>query len=280
MKYLFALSLFSLIYWIVFSETATWLINTWRYDTLYLHGFIIAIVCVGLMLYNSLRIRMNKIQYKASIPFLVLGVLIMVAGVVFHFKYLVASAYSLIGVGITVASTKKHQSRTAVIPFFFLFLIYPIPFLSQLSGYLSYRSAVIVGFILKIIYPGLMIEGIAITIPPDVRFMIGNECSGAHPIFALITVLIFWLIITKNTFLLSITTVSAGIIIGFLVNISRIIIVFLIAAWQGIDTAIQFWHTWAGYFFYILSLGITALVWIYLKKRMHQKITLRKIVLT
>ena len=278
--YISILIFFSVAYWIIYRQTFIWLLHSWRYNSLYTHGYILISICCGLIIWNGFHIKKIHLCYKSSIGWFIGGIMIMLCGSMLKFPYLIACAYSACILAITILLAPSAQRKFLSIPILLMIFVYPLPFVHEAAGYLSYTTAAISAGVLKILFPGVIVKGIEIIIPPDIQFTIGSNCSGAHPIIALITILILWIVITNTSLLTSLYLIIIALPIGFIVNVMRITGIFLIAEFRGVEAALNAWHDYAGYFFYMVSLALCAAIWLLLHMHFTKKIRLREILIT
>lgn len=160
-----------------------------------------------------------------------------------------------------------------------LILIYPLPFVYEISGFFSFLTAKTAAYLLHICFPSVVINGIAITIPPDIKFSIGINCSGVNSMLALVTIIILWLVVIKHKSKVNYIMLCSAISIGFITNVFRIVCIFIIARSFGMDSAIKIWHDFAAYFFYIISLSFLFVIWWVLYNITNQTFRLRRLVI-
>ena len=116
-------------------------------------------------------------------------------------------------------------------------------------------------------------------IPGGVSFDIGTDCSGAGSILALISIVILWLASFKDNSKITSALIALTLPIGFFTNVLRIVFIFMIAKAWGMENAIKIWHDFAGYIFYIISLGILFVGWIVIKRISKDEISLRRLLI-
>ncbi|MBN1383573.1 MAG: exosortase/archaeosortase family protein [Elusimicrobia bacterium] len=261
MHYLLITGIFSLLYWFVFSDIFNWLVKSWIHNTFYTHSFIIVFFCLILIVINGCRIKKIVLKFKSVILFWVAACIFIFLGLYYRFPYLIATAYPICCLAINKTFLAQEYTYYLNLPFLLIILVFPLPFLYEISGYFSFVSAKTAVSLLKLFYPSVIVNGIEIYIPPDVVFSIGINCSGANSILALVTIIILWAIIIKNKPMITYSMLLLALPVGFFTNVLRIVCIFIIAKAGGMDLAIRFWHNFAGYFFYIVSLTLMFMVW-------------------
>lgn len=262
MIYLSVWLAFSGVFWLIFNGTFRWLVNSWLRDPFYSHGFIVAGICTVILVLNGLKIREVKKRFGGVFYlFLFPGILFLIAGYSIRFNFLIALSYVLLCAALNECMAAPADAGKIRVPLFLLVLVFPIPFLQEISGIFSYATAKASAVILKILFPSVIINGIEITIPPDVSFLIGSNCGGANSILAVLTITVLWLVVLRNSASVNYIMAAAAIPLGFLVNVLRIICIFVIAKSVSMDAAVRIWHDFAGYFFYVVALTMIFVLW-------------------
>lgn len=279
MHYLITTGVFSLLYWSIFRNVFKGLVNSWIYNPFYTHGFIILFFCLVLVILNGLRVKKIGLQYKSGILFWVTAGIFIFLGRYYRFPYLIAVAYPLCCLALNKTLLTQEHTSYLRLPFLLMFLVFPLPFLYEISGYFSFASSKTAVFLLKLFYPSVIVNGIEVFIPPDVTFSIGINCGGANSILALVTIVILWIVVVKNKSIITYSMLLLALPAGFLTNVLRIVCIFIIAKTGGMDLAIRFWHSFAGYFFYIVSLSIMFLLWQLFRCRIKETVKLRRLVI-
>ncbi len=274
--YLIIMGLFSGIYWVIFKNTFSWLVNSWMHNSFYAHGFIIILLSLTLIIVNGLKVKDVKFNFKDGLWMWLLALVFVVIGLMMRFNYIIALSYVLLVIALNRTILMKEYIKYLSRPAWLMILVFPLPFLYEISGYMSFISSKVSALLLRILFSSVVVRGIEIIIPPDISFSIGINCGGANSILALATVVVLWTMFIKNS-----TKVTASVLlmilpVGFLTNVLRIVCIFIIAKAGGMDLAIDFWHDFAGYFFYIISLSMMALTWLLLKKLAKDKMDFRR----
>lgn len=267
------------MYWFVFNRTFIWLINSWLHNPFYTHGLIIVGICLLLLVYNGFKIKKIRLNLNKSILLFIIALIFAIAGAYYRFQYLIALAYSFFCVAITRNCVDRVYIHYVQIPLLLMILVYPLPFQYEISGFFAFLTTKVAVFILSICFSSIIVNGIDITIPPDVQFSIGLNCGGANSILALITIVIIWLLVFKNKPTITYILIACVLPMGFFTNVFRIIGIFLIAKMAGMDAAEAAWHDFSGYFFHIVSLSGMFLIWLSFAKMYHQNFMLRRLIL-
>lgn len=255
--------MFSVIYWSVFSDTLGWLVNSWSNNPFYSHGYIlvglslVVIVLNAVKIKSSLSIRSSRISMVST----VCAAVLIITGTVIRFHYLISAGYLFVLLGISGFTVETKKILYILRPLFVILIALPVPFFYDISGYFCFLTLKVSASVLSWIFPSIMVNGVEITIPPDVSFQIGMNCSGANSIFALMSVIVLGVVITVNSLRNTLILLAAAVPAGFVSNVMRILFIFIIARIWGMDAAVKVWHGFGGYLFYILSLAIMIGLW-------------------
>ncbi len=273
------MGIYCLVYWSIFHNTLTWIAHSWRHNSFYTHGFIIFFLCLGLLLINSAKLKTTSFQPGSA---LVPGIafLIMVSfGVLLRFHYLIGLSFITGAISLNRLLVAEENKEFMQLPFWLMVIAIPLPFLNEVAGYMSYAASKTVAVIMGALFSSVEVDGISLIIPGGVAFDIDTSCSGAGSILALITIAILWLASFKDNPKITSVLIVLALPVGFFTNVLRIVFVFMVANTWGMQYAIQFWHDFAGYIFYIISLGILFISWIAIKRISKDKIRLRRLII-
>jgi exosortase/archaeosortase family protein len=206
--------------------------------------------------------------------------LIMVSvGFLLRFNYLIGLSFIAGAISLNRMLVSKDHLGFMQLPFWLMVIVVPIPFLNEVSGYMSFAVSKTVAFILGVIFPLVEVDGISVVIPGGVSFDIGTDCSGAGSILALISIVILWLASFKDNPKITYVLIALALPVGFFTNVLRIVFIFMIAGVWGMQSAIKLWHDFAGYMFYIISLGILFIGWMVMKRISKDEIRLRRLII-
>jgi len=275
-KYLTIIAVFSCIYWYLFKENFFWVLNSWLHNSYYSHGFVIFAVSVVLFAVNVVRLKKTRPNIISGLPFAIIAATAFSIGFYYRFSYLVALAYIFSAVAITKSLVDSRDSLCLMLPFLILILVIPLPFLHEITGYMSYYTSKIVAAVIKNSFPSTRVNGIDIFIR-GMHFKIGNNCGGGNSVLALLTVVILWMTFITSNLPINAVLLVLSVPIAFAANLLRILNVFMIAIWRGMDVAMAFWHGFSGYAVYVVSFSVLFLIWLALKKMMRDPFRLRMV---
>jgi exosortase len=267
------------VFWGIFFDTLRWIINSWRHNSFYTHGFIIFSICLALIILNGIRLKETDFEAEPGLLPGAVFVILVISGFTLRFDFLLGLAYIAGALSLSMTVIAREQWAFIQLPFLLMITVLPIPFLNEVSGYLSYAASKTSAFILGTIYSSVEVDGIAVIIPGGVSFNIDINCSGANSILALITIVILWMATLKNNSRITSGLIALTLPVGFLTNVLRIVLIFIAARIWGMEYALEFWHDFAAYFFFLISLGILFLAWIYLKRMSNDEIKLRRLLI-
>jgi exosortase len=278
-NYLLLISLYSLVFWGIFSDTGEWIIHSWMHNSFYTHGFIMSAICLAVLLINGRKLRECDFQAGPGVLPGVISLALVAAGSLLHFHFLIGLAYVLGALSLNRMFVTRNHLAFVQLPFWIVIMVLPIPFLNELSGYLGYAASRASAFILGALFASVEVDGIAVIIPGGISFNIDMSCSGATSIFALMTVVILWLALLKHRAAVTSTLIALTLPVGFCANVMRIVMIFVAARIWGVDSALVFWHDFAAYLFYGISLGMLFCGWICMKRLCDEEIRLRRLLI-
>jgi exosortase/archaeosortase family protein len=200
-------------------------------------------------------------------------------GFLMRFNYLIGLSFIAGAISLNRMLADKEHLGFMQLPFWIMVIVIPIPFLNEISGYMAYAASKTVAFILGVLFSSVEVDGISVMIPGGVAFDIGTDCSGASSILALMSIVILWLASFKDDPKITSALIALTLPVGFFTNVLRMVCIFLFAGAWGMEYAIKFWHDFAAYIFYIVSLGILFGSWIVIKRITKDEIRLRKLVM-
>lgn len=270
---------FSAVFWIGARNTGRWLINSWLHNSFYTHGIIVVLLCFGLIVLNGWRIKKAPVDPFRGLWYIMAGIILVFLGVYFQFRFLTVLSYIILCLGITRSIVPGRSFSFFRIPWLAMILVVPLPFSYEIAGYLQYVTARTAAWLLSVCFSNVVIDGVSVTLPPDIAFTIGLNCSGANSILALLTISIFWLIVVEIKPAVGYILAAGAVPVGFMTNTLRIWCIFVIAKVSGMDTAITIWHDWAGYFFYITSLSTMFFLWWIFHTMGKKRFALRRLII-
>lgn len=278
-RYAVIMGIYCLIYWSIFHNTLIWIMHSWRHNSFYTHGYIVFSICLGLFILNAVKLKTTVFQPKSGILPGIVFLIMASVGFVLRFNYLIGLSFLAGAISLNRMLVPKDHLEFMQLPFWLMVIVIPIPFLNEVSGYMAYAASKTVAFILGGIFSSVEVDGISVIIPGGVSFDIGTDCSGAGSILALISIVILWLASFKDNPKITSGLIALTLPVGFIINVSRIIFIFMVAGTWGMEYAIKFWHDFAGYIFYIISLGTLFVCWIVIKRISKDEIRLRRLVM-
>jgi exosortase/archaeosortase family protein len=200
-------------------------------------------------------------------------------GFLMRFNYLIGLSFIAGALSLNRMLTTKEHLGYMQLPCWIMIIVIPLPFLNEISGYMAYGASKTVAFILGVLFSSVEVDGISVMIPGGVAFDIGTDCSGASSILALMSIVILWLASFKDNPKITSALIALTLPVGFFTNVLRMVCIFLFAGVWGMEYAVKFWHDFAAYIFYIVSLGILFIGWIVIKRFIKDEIRLRKLVM-
>ncbi|UCH44845.1 MAG: exosortase/archaeosortase family protein [Nitrospiraceae bacterium] len=278
-SYALIMGTYCLLYWGIFQDTLVWIMHSWRHNSFYTHGFVIFFICLGLFLLNGVKIKASIFQPESGlVPGIVFCILVTI-GLLLRFHYLIGLSFIAGALCLNRMFLTNEQLGFVQLPFWIMIIVIPVPFLNEVSGYMAYTVSRAVAIMLGALFTSVEVDGISVLIPGGVAFDIGTDCSGASSILALISIAVLWLVSFKDNPKITYALIALTMPIGFITNVLRIVFIFIVATAWGMEYAVRFWHDFAAYIFYSMSLGILFVFWIVIKRFMKDEIRLRKLVM-
>jgi len=278
-RYAVIMGSYCLMFWSIFHNTLLWIMHSWRHNSFYTHGYIVFSICLGLFMLNAVKLKTTVFRPESGIlPGIVFLIVVSIC-LLLRFNYLIGLSFIAGAISLNRMLVAKEHLGYIQLPFWVMVIVIPIPFLNEVSGYMGYAASKTVAFILSIIFSSVVVDGISVIIPGGVSFDIGTDCSGASSILALISIVILWVASFKDNPKITSGLIALTLPVGFFTNVIRMVFIFIIAGTWGMQYAIKFWHDFAGYIFYIISLGVLFFGWVAIKRISKDEIRLRRLII-
>jgi exosortase len=246
---------------VVFRQTFVWLAHSWLASPYYSHGWLIPPIAAALA-FRQQRRRQDAGEATYAWP----GVLIVAVGLAAHTVavrrgFWIASAFSLIAVvaGAVWGLAGLGALRRQAFPVAFLLLMVPLPWLEELSpglarGVASAAAAIAGGLGLAVSAQGaqLQLAGAALAV--------GAPCSGLNSLAALVTLAALYAHLAEGPLAGRVGLVLLAIPIALLANLTRIVLLILVAQAFGVDAALRYFHDWSGLVLFGLAVALLVLI--------------------
>jgi len=237
-----------------------WLIESWRVNPYYKHGFIVALVSIAYTVFKI--VRSNKTEGKDHYwtYFLAASIVLYLIGFQTGLNFLktVPIFFTLLSIAYLLGNyLPAHSLR---FPLLFPIIAVPIPFLQDLTAFLQFFMADLSTGLLQVFGYEIVSEGATIYLPNAI-FLIGEPSSGIQSLIALLTLMVPIIYFTKTSLKKKSLLYLLIIPVAMLGNLIRIVTLFIVGYYYGQNAAAVFWHDIGGILFYFSSLLFLLILW-------------------
>jgi len=241
---------------LLYFQTFTWLLDSWRNDPFYSHGFLVPVI--SLLILWSRRDELKSIKHErdpVGIYVFALGLILYAAG--FLWKALFLSGISLIPllIGFCLHFYGREFMNKILFPVCFLIFMVPLPGLYTASFYLQHFTASSAAFISQALGANLHANGLEIYVN-ECAISIGLPCSGLRSIISLLMVACIFVYIIKGSVQRKAAVLFMSLPVAIISNTLRVTSAILIANYFGCEAATTFFHDFSSIFLFIISIII------------------------
>ncbi len=267
-KQLLGIGLLSAAFFLLYRHTILMLVSDWSTDPNFSHGFLIP--AVTLYMVWTRKNELSELIIKPSF----IGFSIILAGMMFHIVGNVGSEFFFMRIsmlitltGIVIFLYGMPVFRVVVIPICYLILMIPIPSIlwNKVAFPLQMLSASLSSEVIYTIGIPVFREGNILHLS-NTSLEVVDACSGIRSLTSLLAISgAFSYISTLHIINKWVLFISA-IPIAVFVNIVRLTITAIMAAYIGPETAHGFLHDMSGLLVFIAALGSVYVVFLGLSK--------------
>lgn len=191
---------------------------------------------------------------STGLVLVVLALTVLVTGVLGAELFLSRISLLLLIGGIYVFFEGRARFRIILFPWLFLFLMVPLPaiVLNQITFPLQLFASKIAAFTLAAFNVPVLREGNIVQLPA-MTLDVAEACSGIRSLLSLTILSIIYGYFTERRFSIRALLALASIPIAVLVNSLRIVGTGLLVHYCDPDRALGFFHTFAGWLVFLLS---------------------------
>ena len=237
-----------------------WLVDSWRVNPYYLHGFIVAFASLCFVLYRAKHSKIEKDYNRDWVYYIVAGTALYAVGFGIGLNYLKTIPVFLVLVSVAYLLGGKAFGDDLRFPLLFPIIAIPIPFLPELTAFLQFAMAGLSTGILHNFGYEIHAEGALIHLP-NATFLIAEPSSGIQSLIALLTLMIPVVYFTRTTSCKKVYLYLLIVPIAITSNLLRIITLFLVGYYYGETVADQFWHDKGNVVFFCIALILLFLTW-------------------
>jgi len=259
MKVLLASILFA-IAGIVYYEPMRWLVESWKVNPFYKHGFIVVFFSIALVVFRIVKSKINPQKNNYWIFFLGASIVLYLIGYKTGINFLKTAPifFTLLSIAYLLGDHIPAQSLR--FPLLFPIIAIPIPFLPEFTAFLQFAMAKLSTGLMQVFGYEIVAKGATIYLP-NATFVIGAPSSGIQSLVALLTLMIPLIYFTNTSvkkkrllYLLIIPVAVFG-------NLLRIVTLFLVGYYFGQEVAAEFWHDLGSILFFVFTLIFLFILW-------------------
>ena len=191
-----------------------------------------------------------------GIPVVLIALFLHWVGVLAQQPRISVAAFILLLWGIPFLLYGYALARWLLFPCGYLFLAIPLNFIDSMTAPLRLLATTVSAFLLNGF--GLEVQrvgaGLFSGAGSSFAFNVAPECSGLRSLLAMTSLMAFYAWFSQETLLKKWALFLFCIPVAVLANICRIILVVIVAAFFGQETAMGLWHDYSGYPIFLISI--------------------------
>jgi len=234
------------------------LVRDWIHDDNYSHGFFVPLFSAYV-----LWLRRKRLSAMPAVPswqglLIIVGALAtLIVGVLGAELFLSRSSLVLLLAGLIIYFLGWGWFRVVLFPWAFLFLMIPIPQIvfNQITLPLQFLASWLGSCLLALLGVPVLREGNVIHLPV-MDLEVVEACSGIRSLVSLVTLATIYGYFLEPRIWLRIFLALAAVPIAVAANGLRVMGTGLLAQYWSPDKAEGFFHTFAGWVIFLLSLGM------------------------
>ncbi len=234
------------------------LVRDWIHDDNYSHGFFVPLFSAYL-----LWLRRKRLSAMPAVPswqglLIIVGALAtLIVGALGAELFLSRSSLLLLLAGLIIYFLGWGWFRVVLFPWAFLFLMIPIPqiIFNQITLPLQFLASRLGSWLLALLGVPVLREGNVIHLPV-MDLEVVEACSGIRSLVSLVTLATIYGYFLEPRIWLRIFLALAAVPIAVVANGLRVMGTGLLAQYWSPDKAEGFFHTFAGWVIFLLSLGM------------------------
>ena len=191
-----------------------------------------------------------------GIPVVLFALFLHWVGVLAQQPRISVAAFILLLWGIPFLLYGYALARWLLFPCGYLFLAIPLNFIDSMTAPLRLLATTVSAFLLNGF--GLEVQrvgaGLFSGAGNSFAFNVAPECSGLRSLLAMTSLMAFYAWFSQSTLLKKWALFLFCIPVAVIANICRIILVVIVAAFFGQETAMGLWHDYSGYPIFLISI--------------------------
>jgi exosortase len=245
----------------LYGSTLVHLVGQWWRDPNFSHGFLVPLFSAFVVWRERDRLRGTLVRPSWwGLAILALALAVLVAGQMGAELFLARVSLLFLAAGLVVLFLGWSWLRALAFPLALLLLMIPIPTIvfNQITGPLQSLASRFVAATLPLFSVPVLREGNIINIP-TMALEVADACSGIRSLLSLVTLAVIYGYLTERRLAVRWLLALAAIPISVIANSVRIIGTGLLVQYWDPDKAQGFFHFFAGWLIFVVSLLILAL---------------------
>lgn len=226
----------------------TWLWSAWNAENDFEHGKLSVLVIPVLLFLLRDKLWVAAKGYSGwGIPVLIVGMLLYLLSVRMLQPRVAIGALPILLTGVTLIFWGRQVAKLLLFPFFFFYLMVPVPGLQQATSFLQLViSGTVAGLVGGL---GVDVEAVGTTLTAagqnGFTFEIADGCSGVRSLMAMTMITALYVYFTQNRLWKQVAIFGASLAFAVVGNIGRVTSIILIARYVNQDFASGMYHDWS-----------------------------------
>ena len=233
-----------------------WLRSRWVGDYAYCQFLPLASLVAVWWRRREIAAAPRRIDLR-GIPLVIVALALHWIGVLAQQPRISAAAFILLLWSLPYLLYGFALARWLLFPCAYLLLAIPLNFIDSMTAPLRLLATVVSAGILNGF--GLQIQrvgsGLFSTAQNAFAFSVAPECSGLRSLLAMTALMAFYAWYSQKTLVKKWALFLCSVPVAVIANIARIILVVVVAAIFGQDTAMGLWHDYSGYPIFLISIA-------------------------
>ena len=253
----------------------SWWWSTWSPDSEYEHGKLLPFALAFLLW----RLRRDLVQTPKSfcwwgVPVLACGIALYLVSVRMLQPRLAVASLPIVAIGAVLVLYGTPTARLLLFPFFFPYLLIPLPSLEQATFWLQFVITGAVSALSNLF--GLSVEAVGTTLfarDGDFFFEVAGGCSGVRSLMAMSVITAIYVYLTQNKLWKQLLIFACSMLFALVGNIVRVVTIILVAKFHDPELASGLYHDYSGFIFFPVALAAMVLfsTCLNLGETFHQK---------
>jgi exosortase D (VPLPA-CTERM-specific) len=240
----------------LYSSILFHLVNNWRNDANFSHGFFVLPFSLFVLWEDRARLaRLQRLPSAWGLLILVLALAVLIVGVLGAELFLSRISLLLVIAGLVVFFGGWQYFRAVLFPWAFLILMIPIPAIifSEITFPLQMLASKFAAGALPLCGVPVLREGNIINLPA-MPLEVAEACSGIRSLLSLTTLAIVYGYFMETRISIRVALALGSIPIAILANSLRIVGTGLLVQYWDVNKANGFFHTFSGWLLFVVSL--------------------------